>query len=139
MRVRGHVRLVAMVWLTCQMVAFAAAPFVLCNDHNVMSQAGGAHECDPQQHHHHGQPAETPSNQEHHHGATGPAAPISNDAALNCRCTVSDAALAALTLESGILTNEFVLDTKLVTALMVVRDYAAPTRSHQIDTPPPRA
>ena len=125
MRVRGHVRLVATVWLTCQMVAFAAAPFVLCNDHNVMSQAGAAHDCDPQQH--------------HHHGTSEPATPAPNDAALNCRCTVSDAALAALTLESGVLTNEFVLDTKLVTAPVVVPDYAAPTRSHQIDTPPPRA
>jgi hypothetical protein len=37
------------------------------------------------------------------------------------------------------LTHEFVLDTKLVTARVVVRDYAAPTRSQQIDTPPPRA
>lgn len=138
MRVRGHVRLVAMVWLTCQVVAFAAAPFVLCNDHNVMSQVGSAHECDPQQHHHHGQPAETP-NHEHHHGASEPRSTTSNDAALNCRCTVSDAALAALTLESGVLTSEFVLDTKLVTASVVVRDYAAPTRSQQIDTPPPRA
>ena len=138
MRVRGHIRLVAMVWLTCQVVAFAAAPFVLCNDHNVMSQVGSAHECDPQQHHHHGQPAETP-NHEHHHGASEPPSTTSNDAALNCRCTVSDAALAALTLESGVLTSEFMLDTKLVTASVVVRDYAAPTRSRQIDTPPPRA
>jgi hypothetical protein len=32
-----------------------------------------------------------------------------------------------------------VLDTKLVTAPVVLRDYAAPTRSQQIDTPPPRA
>jgi hypothetical protein len=139
MRVRAHIRLVAMVWLTCQVVAFAAAPFVLCNDHNVMSQLGSAHECDPQQHHHHGQSAQTPTKHEHHHSASEAASTTSNDAALNCRCTVSDAALAALTLESGVLTSEFVLDTNLVTASVVVRNYAAPTRSQPIDTPPPRA
>ena len=137
MRVRAHVRLVAAVWLTCQMVAFAAAPFVLCNDHAVMSQMGVGHECSPQ-HQHHGQPAETSTGHEHHH-TSEPAPASSTDAVLDCRCTVSDAALAALTLESGILTSEFVLDTKLVTARVVVRDDAAPTGSHQIDTPPPRA
>ena len=137
MRVRAHVRLVAAVWLTCQMVAFAAAPFVLCNDHAVMSQMGDGHECTPQ-HHHHGQPAQASTGHEHHHSSESAPAP-STGASLDCRCTVSDAALAALTLDSGILTSEFVLDTKLVTARLVVRDYSAPTRSHQIDTPPPRA
>ena len=121
MRLRGHVRLVAIVWLTCQMVAFAAAPFVLCNDHGVMSRIGDDHECTP----------------EHHH-ASETATSHSSDAMLDCQCSVSDAALAALTLESGVLTNEFVLDTKLVTAPVVIRDYAAPTRSQHIDTPPPR-
>jgi len=52
---------------------------------------------------------------------------------------VSDAALAAMTLESGILTGEFVLQTRLVTARVVLADYAAPTRIQTIDTPPPRA
>jgi|SRR5678815_3649239 hypothetical protein len=140
MRLRGHVRLVAIVWLTCQMVAFAAAPFVLCNDHGVMSRIGDDHECTPE-HHHHGhaaQPAETSTGHEHHH-ASETATSHSSDAMLDCQCSVSDAALAALTLESGVLTNEFVLDTKLVTAPVVIRDYAAPTRSQHIDTPPPRA
>jgi hypothetical protein len=139
MRVRAHVRLVAAVWLTCQMAAFAVAPFVLCNDHGVMSQTGSGHECDPQQHHHHGQPAQAATSPEHHHHASEQAPATSNDAMLNCRCTVSDAALAALTLETGVLTTEFVLDTKLVIAPVVLPDHAAPTRSHQIDTPPPRA
>jgi hypothetical protein len=138
MRVRAHVRLVAAVWLTCQTVAFAAAPFVLCNDHGVMSQAGDGHECGPQ-HHHHGQPAPTATAHDHHQHASESAPTTSNDAVIDCRCTVSDSALAALMLESGILTSEFVLDTKLVTAPVVLRDYAAPTRSQQIDTPPPRA
>ena len=137
MRVRAHVRLVAAVWLTCRMVVFAAAPFVLCNDHNVMSQTGDGHECSPQ-HHHHGPPAESSTGHEHHH-ASEPVPTPSNDAAINCRCTVSDSALAALTLESGILTSEFVLDTKLVIAPVVQPDYAAPTRSQKIVTPPPRA
>jgi hypothetical protein len=52
---------------------------------------------------------------------------------------VSDAALAALILECGILTNEFVLDTKLVTARVVLPDDATFTHILQIDTPPPRA
>jgi predicted cobalt transporter CbtA len=138
MRVRAHVRLVAAVWLTCQMVAFAAAPFVLCNHHNVMSQMGDGHACSPQ-HHHHGQPAPSSAGHEHHQHASEPAPSTSNDATINCRCTVSDAALAALILESGILTSKFVLDTKLVIAPVVQPDYAAPTRSQQIDTPPPRA
>src|SRR5688572_952439 len=138
MGVRAHVRLVAAVWLTCQMVAFAAAPFVLCNDHNVMSQTGDGHECSPQ-HHHHGQPAQSSAGHEHHQHASEPAPSTSNDATINCRCTVSDSALAALILESGILTSEFVLDTKLVIASVVQPDYAAPTRSQPIDTPPPRA
>ena len=140
MRVRGHVRLVATVWLTCQMVAFAAAPFVLCNDHDVMSQIADDHDCGPQHHHHqqHAEPAKTSAGHEHHH-ASETATSHSSDAMLDCRCSVSDAALAALILESGVLTNEFVLDTKLVTARVVIGDYAAPTRSHHIDTPPPRA
>src|SRR5262245_31370006 len=117
MGVRAHVRLVAALWLTCQMAAFAAAPFVLCNDHNVMSQTADSHECDPK-HHHHGQ---------------------SDDAALNCRCTLSDAALGALTLDAGILPGAFVLETRLVATRVVLSDYAAPTRSQHPDTPPPRA
>src|SRR5687767_717320 len=138
MGVRAHVRLVAAAWLTCQMVAFAAAPFVLCNDHGVMSQVGDGHECSPQ-HHHHGQAAQPSTAHDHrHHQSDEPATPISN-ATVECRCTVSDAALAALTLESGIMTSEFVLETKLVTASVVQPDYAAPTRSQQIDSPPPRA
>jgi hypothetical protein len=115
---RAHVRLVAALWLTCQMAAFAAAPFVLCNDHGVMSQMADSHECDPRRHHHHGQ---------------------SDDASLSCRCTVSDAALGALTLDAGILPGEFILETRLVVARVVLIDYAAPTRSQHPDTPPPRA
>ncbi len=117
MGIRGHVRLVAALWLSCQAAAFVAAPFVLCNDHNAMSQIAGAHECDPQHHHH-----------EH-----------SDDATLNCRCTVSDAALGALTLDAGILPGDFVLETRLVATPVVLGDYAAPTRSQHPDTPPPRA
>jgi hypothetical protein len=138
MRVRAHVRLVAAVWLTCQVAALAAAPFVLCNDHGVMSQMGDGHECDPQ-HHHHGQPAEPSTTHEHHQHTSEPAATPPSDAVIDCRCTVSDAALAALILDSGVLTGEYVLDTKLVTARVFMSDHAAPTRSHRIDTPPPRA
>lgn len=138
MRVRVHVRLVAAVWLTCQMLAFAAAPFVLCNDHGVMSQVGSAHECDPRQPHH-GQSAQTAASDEHHQHAGEPVPTTSPDASIDCRCTVSDAALAALTLEYGILIGEFVLDTKLVVTPVVVPDYVAPTRFQPIDTPPPRA
>jgi hypothetical protein len=137
MRVRAHVRLVAAVWLTCQMVAFAAAPFVLCNDHGVMSQVGDGHECSPQ-HHHHGQAAQPSTAHDHHHQSEKPATPASN-ATVDCRCTVSDAALAALILESGIMTSEFVLETTLVTARVVLPDHAALTRIQTIDTPPPRA
>jgi hypothetical protein len=138
MHVRAHVRLVAAVWLTCQVVAFAAAPFVLCNDHGVMSQTGGAHECDPRQQHHHGQPQAVAAHEHHQHHSEPTPAPLT-DASIDCRCTVSDAALAALTLESGILTSQFVLDTKLAIARVVLPDYAAPARFQQIDTPPPRA
>ena len=116
MRTRANVRLVAAVWLTCQVAAFAASPFVLCYDHNVMQMAD-SHECDPK-HHHHGD---------------------SNEATLKCRCTVSDAALAALTLEAGILPGELVLQISVATPRVVLPDYAAPTRSQEIDTPPPRA
>ena len=66
MRVRAHVRLVAAVWLTCQVVAFAAAPFVLCHDHNVMSQMGAGHECDPS-HPSSRDAAPASSAHEHHH------------------------------------------------------------------------
>ncbi|HKH70088.1 MAG TPA: hypothetical protein VKA59_01995 [Vicinamibacterales bacterium] len=136
MRIRAHVRLVAALWLTCQMVALAAAPFVLCHDHGVMSDLGSGHECDPR-HHHDGQAAEPSSTHEHHHHDSEPT--TTTDAAIGCRCTVSDAALAALTLESGILTNGFVLNTKLVTARVVLPDDATFTHIQQIDTPPPRA
>jgi hypothetical protein len=117
MVIRAHVRLVAALWLTCQVAAFAAAPFVLCYDHGVMSQMANRHECDPQEHHHHGH---------------------SDDAALNCRCTVSDAALGALTLDAGVLPGEFILETRLVTTRVVLTDYAAPTHSQHPATPPPR-
>jgi hypothetical protein len=143
MRVRAHVRFVAALWLTGQMTAFAAAPFVVCNDHSVMSQMGDGHECGPQ-HHHHGQPAQPAVGHEHHqqHGtdATTPSKTTpSENAVLDCRCTVSDAALAALLLDSGILPGDIVLGTTLVTTRGVFRDSAAPTRSQHPDTPPPRA
>jgi hypothetical protein len=140
MRVRAHVRLIAAVWLSCQVVAFAAAPFVLCHDHNVMSQTGAGHECDTS-HHHHGDAAPAPSAHEHHHQHTSeaPTSTTSNDAALNCRCTLSDAALAALILETAVIPGEFVVETTLVAMPVVLADRAAPTRVQQIDTPPPRA
>lgn len=137
MRLRAHVRLVAAVWLTCQAAAFAAAPFVLCHDHNVMSQTGGGHECDPS-HHHHSEPAQTSTAHEHHQHTSEVPPTTSNDAALNCRCTVSDAALAALTLEAGVLPGELVVETKPATSPVVVPDREALTRFPQIDTPPPR-
>jgi hypothetical protein len=137
MRLRAHVRLVAAVWLTCQAVAFAAAPFVLCHDHNVMSHMGSGHECEPS-HHHHSEPAQTSTTHEHHQH-TSEVPPVKSGAALNCRCTVSDAALAALTLEAGVLPGELVVETKPVTVPVVFPDRAAPTRVQQIDTPPPRA
>jgi hypothetical protein len=115
--IRTHVRLVAALWLSCQAIAFVAAPFVLCNDHGVMSQMADAHECDPQ-HHHHGH---------------------SDEAAISCRCTVSDAALGALMLDAGILPGDIVVETRLVASPVVLSDYAAPTRSQHPDTPPPRA
>jgi hypothetical protein len=135
MRVRAHAKLVAAIWLSCQVVAFAAAPFVLCHDHGVMSQTGHGHECDPS-HHHHRRTASSPESHEHHHGTEPPS---SGGAAIDCRCTISDAALAALTLDAGILTGQFALDTKLVVVPVVRGDYAAPTRSQHPDTPPPRA
>jgi hypothetical protein len=139
MRGGAHIRLVAAVWLTCQVAAFAAAPFVLCcNDHGVTSQTRSEHACDPQPHHH-DQAAPTPAAHDHHQHASELETSTSSDAVVNCRCTVSDAALAALTLESGILTGEFALEAKLVTARVVLPDYAASTRSHRFDTPPPRA
>ena len=138
MRVRVHVRLVAAVWLTCQAVAFTAAPFVLCHDHNVMSQLGSSHECDPT-HHHHSEAASTSTAHEHHQHTSEAPPTTSNDASLNCRCTLSDAALAALTLETGVLPGEFVVEAKLVATPVVLFDRAVPTRFQQIDTPPPRA
>jgi hypothetical protein len=135
MRVRTHVRVVAAVWLICQAAAFAAAPFVLCHDHGVMSQMGDGHECGPQ-HHHHGEPAAT-AHDHHQHGSE--AATTTSDAVINCRCSVSDAALAALILDAGVLPGEFVFETRLVTARVVLADYASPTRSQHPDTPPPRA
>ena len=137
MRLRAHVRLVAAVWLTCQAVAFAAAPFVLCHDHNVMSQMGNGHECDPS-HHHHSEPAQTSTAHEHHQHASEVPPSTSNDASLNCRCTLSDAAIAALTLEAGVLPGELVVATMPVGSPVVLTDRAAPTRVQQIDTPPPR-
>lgn len=138
MRLRAHVRLVAAVWLTCQGVALAAAPFVLCHDHNVMSQMGDGHDCDPT-HHHHSEPAQaSPAHEHHQHTSEAPPS-TSNDASLNCRCTLSDAAIAALTLEAGVLPCELVVATMPVASPVVVPDRAVPTRVQQIDTPPPRA
>jgi hypothetical protein len=136
MRIRAHVRLVAAVWLSCQVAAFAASPFVLCHDHGVMPTADG-HECD-KTHHHHGQPAATPAGHDHHH-STASQNPASDNASLNCRCTISDAALAALTLDAGILPGTFAIETNVATTRVVLHDYAAPTRSHIPDIPPPRA
>src|SRR5262245_4984882 len=138
MRLRAHVRLVAAVWLTCQAVAFAAAPFVLCHDQNVMSQVGSGHECDPS-HHHHGESAQTSTAHDHHQHTSEVPPAKSDDAALNCRCTLSDAAIAARTLEAGVLPGELVVATMPVASRVVLPDHAALTRFQQIDTPPPRA
>jgi hypothetical protein len=119
MGIRAHVRVVAAVWLTCQVTALAAAPFVLCNEYSVMTQMADRHDCDPMQHHHDGQ--------------------TTDSASLNCRCTVSDAALAAMLLDTGILPGELVLETRLVDVPVIITDHSAPTQSHIPDTPPPRA
>lgn len=138
MRIRAHVRLVAAVWLTCQTAAFVAAPFALCHDHAVMQTADG-HECDPAHRHQHEQPAAMPASHEHHHQHADAPTPATDHASLDCRCTVSDAALAALMLEAGVLPGVLTLDTRIAPKRVVVPDYAAPTRSHIPDTPPPRA
>ena len=138
MRIRARVRRVAAIWLTCQVAAFAASPFVVCHDHGVMQMADG-HECDPAHRHQHGQPATTPAAHDHHHHQAEAPTRTPDRASLNCRCTVSDSALAALMLEAGILPGVLTLDTKIVPTRVVVPDYATPTRSHIPDTPPPRA
>jgi hypothetical protein len=137
MCLRAHVRLVAAIWLTCQVAAFAASPFVLCHDHGVMQTADG-HECDPV-HHHHEQPAAATPSHEHHHHSTAASDQTTDRASLNCRCTISDAALAALILEAGVLPGAFAFSPNVTATRVVIPDYAAPTRSQQIDTPPPRA
>jgi hypothetical protein len=137
MRVRAHVRLVTAIWLTCQVVAFAAAPFALCHDHGAMSQTGNGHECDPT-HHHHGQPASSAASHQHHHAGDAPGTPPEG-AAVDCRCTVSDAALAALMLETGLLPKVFALVTNLADSRVVLPEDAIPTHTQPIDTPPPRA
>lgn len=138
MRIRARVRLVAAMWLTCQVVAFAASPYALCHDHDVMAQAPAGHECGrmcPM--HHHGQPpASTAAAHEHHHQSEAPPA---GGASLNCRCTVSDAALAALILEAGVVPPAFTLVEEQISTRVVLLDYAAPTRSQLVETPPPRA
>jgi hypothetical protein len=140
MRVRPHVRLVAVIWLTCQVAAFAASPFVLCHDHGAMTQMSGDHECGrmaPM--HHHEQPPSTPAAHEHHHDHSEAPAGTSGGASLDCRCTISDAALAALILEAGLVPPAFTLAEEQISTRVVNPDYAAPTRSHIPDTPPPRA
>jgi predicted cobalt transporter CbtA len=140
MRIRARVRLVAAIWLTCQVAAFAASPYALCHDHSVMQMADG-HECDAshRHQHQHEQPASAPASHEHHHHQAEAPNPASDRASLDCRCTVSDAALAALILDAGIVPGIFTLDTKIAPTRVVFPDYAAPTRSHIPDTPPPRA
>lgn len=132
-----RVKLVATIWLCCQVAAFAAAPYVLCNDHDLMAMSDG-HRCGPT-HHHHEQPASTESSHAHHHHSTAASNTATNTAALDCRCTVSDAALAALMLDSGIVRGAFTLEQSVAPLPVVIADYAAPTRSLIPDTPPPRA
>jgi hypothetical protein len=137
---------VAALWLTCQVGAFAASPFVLCHDHNVMSRMPAKHECGAMcpMHHHGQQPSQTATHEHHHHDSTEPSAPQSGTPhsgtpSVACRCTVSDAALAGLTLEAGILPLAFTLSDEIISTGVVVSDYAAPTRQQLPETPPPRA
>ena len=132
-----RVKLVATIWLCCQMVAFAAAPYVLCTDHDLMAMSEG-HKCGPT-HHHHEQPVSTESSHAHHHHPTAASSTTTNTATLDCRCTLSDAALAALMLDSGIVLGAFTLEQNAAPVPVVLADYAAPTRSLIPDTPPPRA
>jgi hypothetical protein len=141
MRVRPHVRLVAVIWLTCQVAAFAASPYALCHDHDAMAQVPAGHECGrmcPM--HHHGQPpaSTTAAHEHHHHQSEAPSVPAGG-ASLNCRCTVSDAALAALIVEAGVVPPAFTLVEEQISTRVVLVDYAAPTRSQLVETPPPRA
>jgi hypothetical protein len=145
MRVRAHVKLVAALWLTCQVAAFAAAPAVLCHDHGVMAGMADDHECDrmcPM--HHHGQPASTPApshDHQHHHGApeATTTAPAPGGASLDCRCPISDAALAGIIHESGIVPGAFTVLSSGISARAVSPDRVTPTRPQHPDTPPPRA
>lgn len=141
MRVRAHVRLVAAFWLTCQLAAFAASPYALCHDHDAMAQVPAGHECGPTcPMHHHGQPpaSNAASHEHHHHQSEAPGTPAGG-ASLNCRCTVSDAALAALILEAGVVPPAFTLVEEQISTRVILLDYAASTRSPHPDTPPPRA
>ena len=133
-------RWVAAVWLTCQVTALAAAPFVLCHDHGVMAQMPAKHECGRMCPMHH-QGAQQPSDaaHHHHHQSTEPVKDASQAASVTCRCTVSDAALAGITLDAGVVQQTFTLSRERLSTRVVVVNYDAPTRNQLPDTPPPRA
>ena len=141
MGIRAHVKWVAALWLTCQVSAFAAAPFVLCHDHNVMAQMPAEHECGEMcpMHHHGQQPSPKASDEHHHHHESTESSGRSETPSVTCRCTLSDAALAGLTLDAGILLPALTVSDDLLSTQIVVPDYAAPTRHHRPETPPPRA
>ena len=141
MGIRAHVKWVAAMWLTSQVSAFAAAPFVLCHDHNVMAQMPAEHECGEMcpMHHHGQQPSPMASDEHHHHHESTESSGPSETPSITCRCTLSDAALAGLTLEASILSPALTVSDDLLSTHVVVPDYAAPTRHHLPETPPPRA
>jgi hypothetical protein len=140
MYVRAHVRLVAAVWLTCQVAAFAASPYVLCHDHGVMARMPADHECGKMcPMHHHGQPPATAASQEHHHHQSEAPGRKPHGASLDCRCAVSDAALAGLILETAVLAPPLTIVDELNASRVVIPDVSAPSRPQYPETPPPRA
>jgi hypothetical protein len=122
------------------MAAFAASPLVTCHDHGTSMHHGSSkHACGRMCPMHHGQQPSTPAGHEHHHAASTTASVPVEGASMNCRCPLSDAALAALILDVGVLPQTSTIEDFTISTRVVMPDYAAPTHSQNPDTPPPRA
>jgi hypothetical protein len=131
---------VTLVWLACQTASLAAVPFASCHghdhalathDHGRTADEHSGHSLDDcPMHHRHG--AAVPAHEAHH--ASGP----SDGPSMRCQCRISDDALAALVIGTGLLSPSFALPyDPIATATPLSASDASP-RSSLPDTPPPR-
>lgn len=117
MRIRRHLSWLVVLWLVCQGTTSVAAPFALCLEHSHAAGAAGDPTCPLHQHGTSGDPTGT---------------------AFRCQCHLSDAALSALIIGTGLLPAGLSVADADSFERLVASDPSATAHIQLPDRQPPR-